>query len=376
VSLSDPEQSPEDERSETIRWVHQQISVARQVAGTPGEQYLKLRGLRPPWPTSLMWSDRYQCSPNVRPRACLIAKVTNPAGDIVAVQSTEIDLSGMKAQTDTPRISRGPISEGTVFLGDAKASPSTLVLGEGIETVLTRCSIGPCDAHACLGALRFVKAEPHHRRVEILADTNAREAARRMARAYAKLGHSVFVVTVPDSLGPKADLNDALRELGSNAVLMAIEDAERFTGEEGSPSFDLAIGSDVEIARKIIERLEDLHGPIIVCEGRMWRFDKTHWAALNDDHVVRFVHCVDGTPYPSSDGKRIAIVKLNKNRVTSIIDAALKYRGQADFFQNPPCGINCESGFIRIADDGTATLLPHARQWRQRHVVRGHWPVK
>jgi hypothetical protein len=188
VSLSDPEQSPQDERAETFRWVHQQISIARQVVGTPGEQYLKHRGLRPPWPTSLMWSDRYQCSPNVPPRTCLIANLTNPAGEIVAVQSTEIDLSGMKAQTDTPRISRGPISEGTVFLGDAKVSPSTLVLGEGIETVLTRCSTGPCDAHACLGALRFVKAEPHHRRVEILADTNAREAARRMARAYAKLG--------------------------------------------------------------------------------------------------------------------------------------------------------------------------------------------
>ncbi len=25
-------------------------------------------------------------------------------------------------------------------------------------------------------------------------------------------------------------------------------------------------------------------------EGRVWRFDRTHWAALDDDHLVRFVH--------------------------------------------------------------------------------------
>ena len=36
-----------------------------------------------------------------------------------------------------------------------------------------------------------------------------------------------YVVTVPDCLGPKADLNDLLRELGVSAVRMAVEDAER-----------------------------------------------------------------------------------------------------------------------------------------------------
>ena len=47
------------------------------------------------------------------------------------------------------------------------------------------------------------------------------------------------------------------------------------------------------------------------------------------------------------------VVKLNKSRVASIIDAAMRYRGQPDFFRDPPCGINCESGFMRIGDDGT-----------------------
>jgi hypothetical protein len=368
------------ERAETIDWVRRQVHAARRVAGTPGERYLiEHRGLRPPWPTSLLWSERYQSSPDVPLRPCLIAVVTYPAGEVVAVQSTEIDpRTGMKAQrTDKPRRSRGPVSEGAVFLGSTEEQSPTLILGEGTETVLTRCLIGPCDAYACLGAIRFIEPKPHHRRVEILADTNAREAARRLIREYTKRGLSTYVVTVPDSLGPKADLNDALRHLGTTAVLMSVEDAERFTEEPsryGSSQFDLEIGSDIEIARKVIELLEELYGPIIVCEGRLWRFDKTHWAALDDDHIARFVHRADGTHY--LDGaKKIQVVKLNKSRVASIIDAVLKKRAQPDFFANPPCGINCESGFIQFDADGGATLLLHARQWRQRHVVRGRWPV-
>jgi P4 family phage/plasmid primase-like protien len=45
-------------------------------------------------------------------------------------------------------------------------------------------------------------------------------------------------------------------------------------------------------------------------------------------------------------------------------------------FASPPRGINCESGFVTIGDDGEAELQPHARRWRQRHVTRGRWPTK
>jgi phage/plasmid-associated DNA primase len=368
------------ERDETISWVRKQVAAAGPIPGTPVERFLiEHRGLRPPWPDSLRWSGRYQSHPGTTPYPCLIATVTNANGEIVALQSTEINpQTGAKScRTEKPRRSRGPVGEGAVFLGSPDDPAPTLVLGEGVETVLTRCLVGPCDAYACLGMIRFIEPKRHHRRVEILADTDQRASARRLARDYAKRNFATYVVTVPDSLGPKADLNDAQRQLGSTAVLMAIEDAERFTEEPsryGSSQFDLEIGSDIEIAKKVLERLEELYGPIIVGDARLWRFDKTHWAALDDDHLVRFVHRADGTRYPDSAGN-IRIVKLNKSRVASIIDAAMRYRGQPDFFQDPPCGINCESGFIRIGDDGAAELMPHARQWRQRHVVHGRWPV-
>jgi phage/plasmid primase-like uncharacterized protein len=367
------------ERDETIDWVREQFGEASPIGGTSAERYLsEHRSLRGPWPGVLRWNPGYRVKADVASRPCLLAAVTNPAGEIVGLHSIELNVrTGAKSQrTPKPKLSRGPIGEGSVFLGNLQEPAATLVIGEGVETTLTRSLIGPCDAHACLGALRFIEPRPHHTRVEILADTDKRDAARRLARQYAGLA-ATHVVTVPDSLGPKADLNDALRSLGTAAVQMAIEDAERFTNEtaqSGLSHFDLKIGSDIEIARRIVERLEELYGPVIVSEGRVWRFDRTHWAALEDDHLARFVHRADGAQYVDSDDK-LKTVRLNKGRVASILDAAMKYRQQQGFFEQPPCGINCASGFVRIDAGGLAELQPHARQWRQRHVVRGQWPI-
>ena len=68
-------------------------------------------------------------------------------------------------------------------------------------------------------------------------------------------------------------------------------------------------------------------------------------------------------------------MRLNRSRVGSIADATLKYRQQPDFFAAAPPGINCASGFVRFGDDGTPELVPHARRWRQRHVVKGRYPA-
>jgi hypothetical protein len=156
----------------------------------------------------------------------------------------------------------------------------------------------------CLGVVRFIEPKFHHKRVEILADTNARARCRQLAREHTKRGFGLCRHCARLSW-PKADLNDVLRELGSTAVLMAVEDAEHFTtaADARISSFDLRIVSDVEIAHKIVERLEELYGPVIVCESRVWRFDQTHWAALDDDHLVRFVHRADGALYVNADGK-------------------------------------------------------------------------
>ena len=100
------DQSATSEQDETKSWIREQVARARPISGTPAERHLiEHRGLRPPWPGSLFWSGRFQSSPDVMPRPCLIATATNTDGEIIALQSTEI--------TWRPELSRlGPITRG------------------------------------------------------------------------------------------------------------------------------------------------------------------------------------------------------------------------------------------------------------------------
>ena len=44
-----------------------------------------------------------------------------------------------------------------------------------------------------------------------------------------------------------------------------------------------------------------------------------------------------------------------------------------NFFVQAPVGINCTSGFIAFARDGTPTLWPHDPEHRCRHTLKGSW---
>jgi len=363
-------------RAETLLWLRGQWSKAAEVAGSPAEKYLvEHRGLVGiQWPSSLRYAPHYQTRQERAPHPCLLGAVTNPAGELVALHSIEISpLTGTKSKRiDQPKRSRGPVADGAIFLGDPKETPPVLVVGEGLETVLTRRLVGPADLHACCGGVRWIEPKPHHHRVEIIADTNSVTNARKLAREYARTGRAAHVVTVADSLGPKGDLNDALRQFGLPAVQRAIEDAEIVAPAGDRPvRIRLRIGSDVEIGQRCLEELEDIYGMLVHADGALWRFDRTHFSPLDSAGLARFVHRVDGATYPGS--KTPGVVRLNESRIRSIINAMQKYRHDPVFFTNAPRGINCQSGFIQIDQQGNATLHPHGRQWRQRHLTNGRW---
>jgi hypothetical protein len=252
-----------------VAWCRSEWARGAAPEGTPGERYLvQERSATGPWPPSLRYLKDYRITPEVPTRPCLLASVTDPGDEIVALHSIELDpATGRKStRTEKPKLSYGPVGEGTVRLGSDPASP-VLVIGEGVETVLTRVLIGPCDAHACLGPLRHVEPAPHHRRVELLADRGAEERARKLAQRYAATGKvQARVVTVPDSLGPKADLNDVLLAQGRRAVEIAVEDAELYAAGAGGRrghEYQLAIGSDVEVAQQTLDKLEEIYGPVV-----------------------------------------------------------------------------------------------------------------
>ena len=135
---------------------------------------------------------------------------------------------------------------------------------------------------------------------------------------------------------------------------------------------DLYIGSDVEIAKRVREDLTARHGRIVHAEGAFWRYSGTEWEAI-EDHLIRLpVHAYDGAEFMTAAGEP-SRVKLSKSRVDSVLNECAALCAEPHFFENPPAGINCASGFIRFDAAGTPHLEPHHRNHRCRHTLPGHW---
>ena len=365
----------DSEDRENQQWIERQFRNGVPVQGTPGEKYFKdFRKITSHIPSSIVWNPAYQSGVESSTRPSLLSAVQNEKGELVAIQALQLNATtGAPAVSGkTKRYSKGRVKEGFVFLGNPKSLQSTLVIGEGVETVLTRNTLSPCDGYASLGKLRFVKPKSHHKRIEILADNDKRQEARSLAKQYGNA--NVHIIIIPERYGEKADLNDVLKQSNIAAVGKVVEDAEKVSvnPRNSFSIIDIKLGSDIEIAQCLIMLLEEIYGPVINAEGKFWYFNGTYWVDFDNENLARFIHRVDGARYPTGPDK-FGTVKLSKSRVNSILDAIFKYNQDRDFFKNTPVGINAESGFIKISADGSLEQIDHARQLRQRHVVKGKW---
>jgi P4 family phage/plasmid primase-like protien len=123
----------------------------------------------------------------------------------------------------------------------------------------------------------------------------------------------------------------------------------------------------VEIARRIAHELKQDFGSVPYCEGEFWRYIGTHWEPISQDELRRRVHACDGLRW-GENGR----VKLNKNRIDSILNELGAILSEPAFFEARPRGVNCVSGFIAF-QEGAPELLPHAPEHRQQHVLPGRW---
>jgi phage/plasmid-associated DNA primase len=129
----------------------------------------------------------------------------------------------------------------------------------------------------------------------------------------------------------------------------------------------LELGSDVEIAGCVAQVLSREHGEVVSSEGAYWHYAGSHWRRIANHELRRAVHRFDRAPTDR------APVKLSKTHVDSILHEMSAMLEQPEFFADAPVGINCASGFIYFAPDGTPSLLPHDRDHRCRHVLKGAW---
>jgi len=180
---------------------------------------------------------------------------------------------------------------------------------------------------------------------------------------------TVHMATAPEG----EDFNDILVREGEDAVRSSIAAAEPLRADQADTRpKDLYIGSDVEIAKRVREDLTARHGRIVHAEGAFWRYGGTEWEAI-EDHLIRLpVHAYDGADFMTAAGEP-SRVKLSRSRVDSVLNECAALCAEPDFFENPPAGINCASGFIRFDATGTPHIEAHHRDHRCRHTLPGHW---
>ena len=212
----------------------------RPIGGTRGEAYLHARGLSRCRFPALRFHPalRYRDGNGVRRFPALVAAVTGTDGSgnngtILGVQRTWLDpRRPATAGVPTPRKALGRIHGCAVRFG-APAAGAMLLVGEGIETVLSVVTAAPeITAAAALsaGSLGAFAPPAGIARLAIARDNDVEgeRAADRLARRCARAGVAVTVI-VPEG----GDFNDHLIALGADALRARLVPLLRFAGAGG-----------------------------------------------------------------------------------------------------------------------------------------------
>ncbi|MCY4393576.1 MAG: toprim domain-containing protein [Rhodospirillaceae bacterium] len=207
----------------------------RAIDGSHAERYLHARGLSRCRFAALRFHPelRYREGSTVRRFPALVAAVAGDGGRIFGVQRTWLDpRSPAKADVAAPRKALGRVYGLAVRFG-APADLAPLVVGEGIETVLSLVTAVPeITAAAALsaGSLGAFAPPPGVARLVIARDNDedGALAAERLARRCARAGVAATVIVPVGN-----DFNDDLVDLGAPALRARIAPLFRCAGGRG-----------------------------------------------------------------------------------------------------------------------------------------------
>ena len=168
------------------------------------------------------------------------------------------------------------------------------------------------------------------------------------------------------------DANDTLRSDGEDALRTALDEGEFDPAGMLDPDRDLKIGSEAEVALRVIEDLRERYGEITYSEGELWFWNRAHWEPLTETMLLPFIRKYDGQLVVPENGASSSTWKLSdrvRNGVQKLIAIELR---DDDFFKDAATGINVKNGFIEISN-GEAKTIPHRAEHRTRHVLQVTW---
>ena len=219
------------DRTEAARRLWQRC---RAIDGTHAEAYLRARHIHRFRFPALRFHPAlfYRDASGIRRLPALVAAVTGDADSITGVHRTWLDPSRpAKAHVARPRKALGRVHGLAVRFGNPV--PGTLLVGEGIETVLSLVTATPDTVAAAAlsaGSLGAFAPPAGTARLVIARDNDpeGERAAERLARRCARAGVPAHVL-VPEG----EDFNDDLLALGSAALRARLAPLFRFAGERG-----------------------------------------------------------------------------------------------------------------------------------------------
>lgn len=364
---STPPAPTAQERSEKFAQI---LRRCESLASTPVLPYLRRRGITVTPPDCIKYRQYAYGK-----FGAMVALATDDAGDVLALQQVYLTAQGEKAPLEVKKRTNKAVDGWGERSAVRLPGNEPLVLCEGVETALSVWQATGQETWACLGVSNFGHAPvPANSTVIIARDgdapgSKAERQINRAARSLGTRGRNVLIAMPPEG----QDFNDVLVQEGDAAVREYIANAEpaAFISVDDRRK-DLFVGSDIEIAKRVREDLTERHGRIVYAEGAFWHYDATEWKPI-PDHTIRLpVHVYDGATFMTASGEP-SNVKLNKSRVDSVLNECAALCADPEFFQNPPAGINCASGFIRFDDAGSPHLERHHRSHRCRHTLPGQW---
>ena len=95
---------------------------------------------------------------------------------------------------------------------------------------------------------------------------------------------------------------EASGELAAAAKSNALPNMERQRLAASTNYLTLELGSDVEISRRLWDRLNEIYGRVVYSEGHIWYYGRTHWQPFPEHELRRLVQEFDGARYPTPSG--------------------------------------------------------------------------